>query len=57
MIPVAEIFGPTIQGEGPNTGIKTLFIRVMGCDFHCDGVIVNLHGKRMKTLNFILMLI
>lgn len=35
MIPVAEIFGPTIQGEGPNTGLKTLFVRVAGCDFKC----------------------
>lgn len=36
MIPVAEIFGPTIQGEGPNTGLKTLFVRVVGCDFNCE---------------------
>lgn len=36
MIPVAEIFGPTIQGEGPNTGLKTLFVRVVGCDFKCE---------------------
>lgn len=36
MIPVAEIFGPTIQGEGPNTGLKTLFVRVAGCDFKCE---------------------
>ena len=35
IIPVAEIFGPTIQGEGPNVGIKTLFLRVAGCDFKC----------------------
>lgn len=34
-IPVAEIFGPTIQGEGSNVGIKTLFVRVVGCDFNC----------------------
>ena len=36
MIPVAEIFGPTIQGEGPNTGLKCIFVRVMGCDFKCE---------------------
>ena len=35
MIPVAEIFGPTIQGEGPHVGIQTLFVRVAGCDFKC----------------------
>lgn len=36
MIPIAEIFGPTIQGEGPNVGKKTLFVRVTGCDFKCS---------------------
>ena len=35
MIPVAEIFGPTIQGEGPHVGMKTMFVRVVGCDFKC----------------------
>ena len=36
MIPVAEIFGPTIQGEGPDIGLKTMFLRVVGCDFNCS---------------------
>lgn len=36
MIPVVEIFGPTIQGEGSNVGLKTLFVRVAGCDFKCQ---------------------
>ena len=36
MIPIAEIFGPTIQGEGPNTGKKSIFVRVVGCDFDCE---------------------
>lgn len=36
MIPVAEIFGPTIQGEGPDVGLKTMFLRVVGCDFNCS---------------------
>lgn len=36
MIPVAEIFGPTIQGEGPHVGMKTIFVRVCGCDFNCS---------------------
>lgn len=35
MIPVAEIFGPTIQGEGPDVGLKSIFLRVVGCDFNC----------------------
>lgn len=35
-IPVAEMFGPTIQGEGPDVGKRTIFVRVCGCDFSCD---------------------
>lgn len=35
MIPVAEIFGPTIQGEGPVIGKKTMFVRTYGCDYRC----------------------
>ena len=35
-IPVAEIFGPTIQGEGRYTGIPCYFIRVGGCDYRCN---------------------
>lgn len=31
--PVSEIFGPTIQGEGPNAGRRTFFFRVAGCDY------------------------
>lgn len=33
--PVIETFGPTIQGEGPLAGAKTMFIRFGGCDFRC----------------------
>ena len=35
-ISVVEIFGPTIQGEGPNVGARCIFVRVKGCDFKCD---------------------
>jgi 7-carboxy-7-deazaguanine synthase len=34
-LPVAETFGPTIQGEGNYAGKKVLFIRFSGCDFRC----------------------
>lgn len=34
-IPVVEIFGPTLQGEGPNVGARCIFLRVKGCSFHC----------------------
>ena len=33
---IAEIFGPSIQGEGPNVGCKCIFVRVVGCDFNCE---------------------
>lgn len=32
---VAEIFGPTIQGEGRQIGIPAYFIRFGGCDYRC----------------------
>ncbi|HDR8494018.1 TPA: 7-carboxy-7-deazaguanine synthase QueE [Bacillus cereus] len=35
-IPVLEIFGPTIQGEGMVIGQKTMFIRTAGCDYSCS---------------------
>ncbi|QCR32321.1 7-carboxy-7-deazaguanine synthase QueE [Lysinibacillus sp. SGAir0095] len=34
-IPVIEIFGPTIQGEGMVVGQKTMFVRTAGCDYSC----------------------
>lgn len=34
-IPVIEIFGPTIQGEGMVIGRKTMFVRTAGCDYRC----------------------
>lgn len=36
MIPVSEVFGPTIQGEGPVAGRRTVFVRTGGCDFRCS---------------------
>lgn len=33
--PVAEIFGPTVQGEGPATGERCWFLRLGGCDYRC----------------------
>ncbi|KAA1042415.1 7-carboxy-7-deazaguanine synthase QueE [Macrococcus equipercicus] len=35
-IPVMEVFGPTIQGEGMVIGRKTMFVRTAGCDFRCS---------------------
>ena len=31
-LPISEIFGPVIQGEGKNAGLPTVFVRVYGCN-------------------------
>lgn len=46
--PVTEIFGPTIQGEGPDAGSPCHFVRFGGCDYRCGFV----NGKRVETLPF-----
>ncbi|SHG60305.1 7-carboxy-7-deazaguanine synthase QueE [Cognatishimia maritima] len=33
---IAEIFGPTIQGEGAVIGAPTVFVRAGGCDYRCS---------------------
>jgi 7-carboxy-7-deazaguanine synthase len=35
LIRISEIFGPTIQGEGPLIGRPTVFVRTGGCDYRC----------------------
>lgn len=35
-LPVIEIFGPTIQGEGPEAGRPVSFVRLGGCDYRCS---------------------
>lgn len=32
---VSEVFGPTIQGEGPVLGHPTVFVRFGGCSYRC----------------------
>jgi len=34
-LPVVELFGPTIQGEGPDAGVPAYFVRFGGCDYRC----------------------
>lgn len=34
-IPIVEVFGPTLQGEGALAGKPTHFIRTGGCDYSC----------------------
>jgi 7-carboxy-7-deazaguanine synthase len=33
---VSEIFGPTVQGEGPLIGKPSVFVRTGGCDYRCS---------------------
>lgn len=35
-LPLIELFGPTIQGEGPQAGRPAYFVRFGGCDFRCS---------------------
>ncbi|MFI5497124.1 7-carboxy-7-deazaguanine synthase QueE [Actinoplanes sp. NPDC051859] len=32
---VAELFGPTVQGEGPSMGQRAVFVRLAGCHLSC----------------------
>lgn len=34
-VPIVEIFGPTIQGEGYHSGRPSIFVRTGGCGFRC----------------------
>ena len=36
-IPVVELFGNTIQGEGALVGTPAVFVRVFGCNLNCRG--------------------
>lgn len=35
-VPVVEVFGPTVQGEGIDQGIPCAFVRFGGCDYKCE---------------------
>lgn len=36
LLPVSEVFGPTIQGEGPECGMLTTFLRLGRCNLSCS---------------------
>jgi 7-carboxy-7-deazaguanine synthase len=33
---VSEVFGPTLQGEGPTAGTPTMFVRLGRCNLNCS---------------------
>jgi 7-carboxy-7-deazaguanine synthase len=35
LLRIAELFGPTIQGEGALIGVPSVFVRAGGCDYRC----------------------
>lgn len=35
-LPLSEVFGPTLQGEGPHTGLPVHFIRLGQCNLACE---------------------
>lgn len=35
-VSVSELFGPTLQGEGPYAGRSVQFLRLMGCNLSCS---------------------
>lgn len=35
-LPVSEVFGPTLQGEGPFAGRTVVFVRLGGCNLACS---------------------
>lgn len=61
-LPVMEIFGPTIQGEGLLAGKRSHFIRLGGCGYRCtwcdsmhavDPKEVKKHAKKMSAHDII----
>jgi 7-carboxy-7-deazaguanine synthase len=35
-LPISEVFGPTLQGEGPAAGRAAVFVRFGGCNLSCS---------------------
>jgi len=60
--PVVELFGPTVQGEGPDAGKPAYFVRFGGCDWRCswcdsmhavDPAQVRANAERLSTTDIV----
>lgn len=49
-LPVMEVFGPTVQGEGLVVGQRTLFVRFGGCDYRCK-MCDSMHAVDPQSVN------
>lgn len=62
LIPVVEVFGPTVQGEGALAGLPTHFVRIGNCDYRCswcdsmyavDPELVAAHAERLAPVEIL----
>lgn len=51
---INEIFGPTIQGEGSNTGMVVSFVRFSGCNKKCPFCDTNHQKGKLLTIEEII---
>lgn len=51
-LPITELFGPTLQGEGPDLGRPCAFIRVFGCPVQCPGCDTNYSWGANDNVSF-----
>lgn len=58
-LPIVEVFGPTVQGEGALAGCPTHFVRLGYCDYRCswcdslfavEPELVHAHAERLTPL-------
>jgi 7-carboxy-7-deazaguanine synthase len=49
-LPVTEIFGPTLAGEGSIAGQVSFFVRFFGCGFRCTWCFGVLPGRRIPRV-------
>jgi 7-carboxy-7-deazaguanine synthase len=50
---ISEMFGPTVQGEGPSAGRNAAFIRLSGCSLASSGMpaVRRIRGRALAALS------